>query len=716
MFRSRNDHCKSTTGRNKDVSIPLVRDRDMEEASALKRKTSSAKDSTVDGSQAEEAVQAQESKRRKRRIMKFAVYIMFGVIALGVFAIWLFHKDAVESIRFGGNFLFTVKVRTLEIKLDNQNGLLYGELGSYLKATPFSKCWDSVAKEYEENCLFWKHMAYLRVSRDDNATSQCYTLNWRGLDSEFQAEDCFYLQKYNWYGYLLPDHQFWPISRSEVSQAPYYTKYPEEQKVNLVPSWLGSQGISIFVHSSYPFTVSWNISDKRQFCLTSELQVQEDREEGDEGLDQLTYTICQGTDLKDVYLQAQRHRQGWNVEVTKRPHMIQPLPWPILTLSSHADFPNVTTMLFENRSRCSFLELPDLWEREYGDLQFDGGHLSDLRELIKVAEARGCSVVLPISTFFTFNSVLFKEGVKNKYFLRDELNLVTKMVRWREREGAVLDTTHPNATRWYLDHLKKLLNEYNVHALKLQHIDVPRDANFKDSNMTFLDYSRLFFHDASLLLNVTLILEQATGFIGEPVFVSLRTNIHHIDDAQCFNTVIPWALTLSVSGYPLVVADASNLLQERNLTTQLFIRWFQLAMFFPAVQIPNLQLMADQDLSKKLWNLLDFRQEKVLPYMKEVWATEREAPIIRPLWWLDPKDSVAQMVSDEFLIGDKLLVAPIMCDPATGRSVYLPEGRWRGAENQDIIGPQTVHVIVKPNQIPYFWEVSEGKKLSNFGS
>lgn len=36
MFRSRNDHCKSTTGRNKDVSIPLVRDRDMEEASALK--------------------------------------------------------------------------------------------------------------------------------------------------------------------------------------------------------------------------------------------------------------------------------------------------------------------------------------------------------------------------------------------------------------------------------------------------------------------------------------------------------------------------------------------------------------------------------------------------------------------------------------------------------------------------------------------------------
>lgn len=57
-----------------------------------------------------QAVQAQESKRRKRRIMKIAVYVMFGIIAVGVFAIWLFHKDQIESIKFKTNFLFTVKV------------------------------------------------------------------------------------------------------------------------------------------------------------------------------------------------------------------------------------------------------------------------------------------------------------------------------------------------------------------------------------------------------------------------------------------------------------------------------------------------------------------------------------------------------------------------------------------------------------------------------
>ena len=71
----------------------------------------------------------------------------------------------------------------------------------------------------------------------------------------------------------------------------------------------------------------------------------------------------------------------------------------------------------------------------------------------------------------------------SRYFLRDELNLVTKMVKWKDREGAVLDTTNYEAMQWYLDHVKHLLQNasYNIHALKLLHVDVPRDANFYDA-------------------------------------------------------------------------------------------------------------------------------------------------------------------------------------------------------------------------------------------
>ncbi|KAL8577876.1 hypothetical protein ACOMHN_018681 [Nucella lapillus] len=659
-----------------------------------------------------EAVQAQESKRRKRRIMKIAVYVMFGIIALGVFAIWLFHKDAIESIRFNTNFLFTVKVQTLEIKTDDQEGLLYGELGRHIKAAPFQSCWDDESKSYEDNCLYWKNKAILRVTHDDNVTGKCYTLRWKGLRAGFVAEDCFYLQKYNWFGYLQPNQQFWPVEDLKIKAQSYYSWYPDKQEVNLVPSWLGSQGIALFVHSSFPFSLSWNNTEKRQFCLISQLEVERDVEETDRGVDQLAYTICHGVGLKEVYYNAQLHRHSWEVELQKTPHTIHPLLWPMLGLKSRADIPTLLSVLRSNLTRCSFLQLPIQWEFHYGDLRFDPKLLQEMHPLMSLSRDLGCDVVLPISTFFSFNSRLFEEGVEHQYFLRDELNLVTKMVRWQDQEGAVLDTTNQDAVRWYLDHLSLLLNNasYNIRSLKLLHIDVPRDANYFDGNMTFLDYSRLFYRDASVLLNVTLILDQATGFVSEPVFLSLPTVIHTVGDAQCFNSVIPWALNLGVSGYPLILADGAPLREEASLSLEVFKRWLQLIMFFPAVHVPNLSLLKSPEVIQYMEKLMVFRQ-KILRYMNEEWVRDHEAPILRPLWWAHPEDQDAQKVSDQFLVGPKLLVAPILCHPANQRHVYLPAGRWQDGNssgNKTHVGPKTVHISnVGISTTIFFWKVSD---------
>ena len=46
------------------------------------------------------------------------------------------------------------------------------------------------------------------------------------------------------------------------------------------------------------------------------------------------------------------------------------------------------------------------------------------------------------------------------------------------------------------------------------------------------------------------------------------------------------------------------------------------------------------------------------------------------MWWLDPMDGEALTVEDEFLLGDFLLVAPVLEEGAVKRDVYLPRGRW----------------------------------------
>ena len=498
-----------------------------------------------------------------------------------------------------------------------------------------------------------------------------------------------------------------------MEDVPYYSRYPDQQDVSLAPSWLASQGIALFVHSSFPFILSWNHTEKRQFCIRSEVEVMDDQEEGEGGVDQLIYTICQGKDLKDVYHSAQSHRHSWEVELKKTAHTIRPLVLPLLTLASRSDILSFLTLLRANRTHCSFLQLPIDWEARFGDLQFDSVLLQELRGLMGVAREKGCSIILPISTFFTFSSRLFEEGIEHHYFLRDELNLVTKMVRWNDQEGAVLDTTNSDAVRWYLDRIKLLLqnSSYNIKALKLLHIDVPRDINFYDSNMTFLDYSRLFYRDASAasLLNVTLFVEKAMGFVSEPVFVTLRTKVTEVGETQCFNDVIPWALNLGASGYPLIVIDGSDLQQLPELSVQLFERWLQLAVFFPALQVPNLPLLKNHDLSRYMAGLVTFRKG-ILAYMHEQWDLDHNAPILRPLWWLNPTDPVSQMVSDQFLVGDRLLVAPILCHPATHRDVYLPAGKWQDtsrSKNETHVGPKTVRISnVHSRMIIFFWEVS----------
>ena len=51
-------------------------------------------------------------------------------------------------------------------------------------------------------------------------------------------------------------------------------------------------------------------------------------------------------------------------------------------------------------------------------------------------------------------------------------------------------------------------------------------------------------------------------------------------------------------------------------------------------------------------------------------------PIMRPMFWHHQNDPRAAAAGDQFLLGRDLLVAPILRQGATARSVYLPTGMW----------------------------------------
>jgi alpha-glucosidase len=56
-------------------------------------------------------------------------------------------------------------------------------------------------------------------------------------------------------------------------------------------------------------------------------------------------------------------------------------------------------------------------------------------------------------------------------------------------------------------------------------------------------------------------------------------------------------------------------------------------------------------------------------------AVAEGTPLVRPLFLQYPGNAETYPIYDEFLVGESLLVAPVIT-PDSNRAVYLPEGEW----------------------------------------
>ena len=67
-----------------------------------------------------------------------------------------------------------------------------------------------------------------------------------------------------------------------------------------------------------------------------------------------------------------------------------------------------------------------------------------------------------------------------------------------------------------------------------------------------------------------------------------------------------------------------------------------------------------------------------IPYFYDLFFEGEKTgmPIMRPLVLHYEKDETARVCNDEFMLGDRILAAPVVYQGVTKRAVYLPEGTW----------------------------------------
>ncbi|WP_320780616.1 TIM-barrel domain-containing protein [Streptomyces sp. CRN 30] len=166
-------------------------------------------------------------------------------------------------------------------------------------------------------------------------------------------------------------------------------------------------------------------------------------------------------------------------------------------------------------------------------------------------------------------------------------------------------------------------------------------------------------------------------------------------------------LGLGLCGVPYSGSDVGG--ADGRPSPELYLRWLQMGAYLPLFRTRagsaagggELWELGDEVLPHARGALLERR--RLLPYFLTLAQLARRtgAPYVRPLWWGSPEDRALRDCEDAFLLGDCLLVAPVLEPAVRRRVVRLPRGRWYDTVTEEPYeGPGRVLVEAPSSRIP----------------
>jgi alpha-glucosidase len=173
--------------------------------------------------------------------------------------------------------------------------------------------------------------------------------------------------------------------------------------------------------------------------------------------------------------------------------------------------------------------------------------------------------------------------------------------------------------------------------------------------------------------------------------------------------VTPMVLGLGLAGVPFAGADIGGFMGSPS--GELFLRFLQLGAFLPFFRT-HAWLKAKRrepwsfgpEIEAAARRVIELRY-RLLPYLYTAFhQNERDGrPVVRPLWWDGDHDAGAFAADDQFMLGDHLLVAPVVRRGARSRTLYLPRGEWRRFETGERYqGGRAITVPAPLAEIPLF--------------
>ena len=291
---------------------------------------------------------------------------------------------------------------------------------------------------------------------------------------------------------------------------------------------------------------------------------------------------------------------------------------------------------------------------------------------------------------------VYDEGVKNDFFCKTESNSVYLNRVW-PGWSAFPDFVKPEVRSWWgrlnaahirsgLDGIWNDMNEPAIWVPDLHGMRFDRNGKNFSHERYHNQYGMLMAMGTQEGLESELqdrrhfILSRA-GFAGIQRYAAnwLGDNCSRWDHLRMG---VSMALGLGLSGQPFVGADVGGFIDIP--TPELMIRWMQYGALTPFFRNHNAAGMPDQypwsfgmGVEELMIEAIRLRY-RLMPYVYSSFmlSCETGAPVQRPLVYDFQDDKNVWAIEDAYLLGESLLVAPVLQAGQTSRFVYLPRGTW----------------------------------------
>lgn len=471
-----------------------------------------------------------------------------------------------------------------------------------------------------------------------------------------------------------------------------------------IPFCWSTGGYGFFVHTARP--TQWLVGNRSHqdvtFCYSHDL---------------MDYFFLHGPSPKEI-LAGYTHLTG---RAPRVPNWSFGLWMSRCSYSSSQQVLGIAREMRRREVPCDVLHIDSNWftRNAVCDWRFDGERFPDPPGLFAELASLGFKATLWQFPYISEGNPLFAEAKAKGYLIHRADGTLPSIGAADEPVApgsagdrcGILDLTNPEARSWYRDRLLPLL-QAGAAAIKADFGEAtPVEGDYQDHDPEEM-------HNLYPLLYSKLVFELTREFQGDGealIWVraayagSQRYPVHWSGDPECdWNAMagsLRGGLSLGLSGFTYWSVDLGGF--QGRPDPQLYIRWAQMGLLASHARAHGAPPREFWEFGPEALRIIgDYvrLRYRLLPYLvsESCRAAAAGLPVLRHLVLDFPDDPAAPHIEDQYLLGESLLVAPVLC-PENERSVYLPRGDWYDFwTKKRLAGERWLRCVAPLERLPLF--------------